>query len=123
MALVWLGVSVLNRRSRRVTGDSMEPALRRGDVLVVLPRWVRWRVGHVVVARDPRLPSRELIKRVVSIDAGGVVLHGDRPDRSTDSRTFGAVPEASVLGRAVRVWPPRRRATAVSHPRPIAPGD
>jgi hypothetical protein len=63
------------------------------------------------VAVDPRQPTRELVKRVASVDraAGTVVLAGDAPDASTDSRTFGAVQLSDVRWRAlVRYWPPGR---------------
>ncbi len=94
-----------------VQGGSMAPTLRAGDWLVIERRTYERRaprVGEVVLARDPRDPSRELIKRVAAVDveAGTVELRGDAPDASTDSRDFGAVPTASVRWRAVaRYWP------------------
>jgi nickel-type superoxide dismutase maturation protease len=94
-----------------VKGLSMMPALQPGDRLVVEAltyRSRRPRVGDVVLAPDPREPSRELLKRVAAVDlaAGSVVLAGDTPEASTDSRTFGPVPIATIRWRvAGRYWP------------------
>ncbi|MDX1659919.1 MAG: nickel-type superoxide dismutase maturation protease [Nitriliruptorales bacterium] len=109
---LWLVALVTNRSLRRVTGDSMRPALHPGDVVVVVPRGVRLlRPGDVVVAADPREPSRRTVKRVAELTPDGVFVAGDNPAASTDSRTFGAVP-AELVTKWVpaRVWPPRRLA-------------
>lgn len=88
----------------------MRPGLEPGDRLVVLP-WLRPRRGDVVAASDPRSPGRTIVKRVGSVEPDGtVVLLGDDPSASTDSRAFGPVPVALVHGRAVwRYWPSERR--------------
>ena len=87
----------------------MEPALREGDWLLVLPPRRVVRSGDVVLVRDPRERSRLLLKRVRDVTAAGVVVHGDRADHSTDSRAFGAVPFADVIGRAAFRYAPLRR--------------
>jgi signal peptidase I len=91
-----------------VTGRSMVPTLTPGDRLVVETWTYRHRaprVGEVVIATDPRAPSRELIKRVAAVEDGQVTLRGDSA-RSTDSRRFGAVPVGDVRARAAfRYWP------------------
>ena len=89
----------------------MVPALASGDYVVVDTRAYARRSpgpGEVVLARDPREPSRVIAKRVAGPDgADGVVLLGDNAEESTDSRTFGPVPRAHVTGRIVwRYWPP-----------------
>ena len=108
---------VLGRTLRRVVveGGSMAPTLLDGDRLVVLARpWGPPRVplvGDIVAAPDPRRPDRVLVKRVGRVDraAGTVELLGDAPGASTDSRVFGPVPVASVVGRVVhRYGPPGR---------------
>lgn len=92
-----------------VRGRSMLPALRPGDRLLVVRQRGPIRKGTVVLALDPRDPDRELVKRVASMDRDRVLLAGDNPLESTDGRTFGAVPVASVRWRVVvRYWPPRR---------------
>jgi len=51
-----------------------------------------------------------VVKRVADVSGGTVVVRGDNPDASTDSRTFGPVPAASIGGRVVyRYFPERRR--------------
>lgn len=94
----------------------MSPGLSAGDRLLVV-RWLRPRVGDVVAARDPRQPGRLIVKRVSSVDGdGSVVLLGDDPAASTDSRTFGAVPRRLVVGRAVYRYAPVNRAGPLRRP-------
>jgi nickel-type superoxide dismutase maturation protease len=101
-----------------VDGGSMAPALWPGDRLVVEALSYRSRpprVGEIVLAHDPRLASRELVKRVTAVDpvAGSVSLAGDAPEASTDSRTFGAVALELVRWRVVgRYWPLRHTLSA-----------
>jgi nickel-type superoxide dismutase maturation protease len=93
-----------------VSGSSMAPALRPGDWIIVDRRAYRGRLplrGDVVLARDPRDPSRELVKRVGRVDLhGNAWLLGDNEAESTDSRTFGLVPSVAIVGRVRwRYWP------------------
>jgi nickel-type superoxide dismutase maturation protease len=110
------GAFALERLRRRlfsvaVAGESMAPTLNDGDWLIV-DRNLDPRPGDVVLLMDPRDHTRELIKRVHDIDAShGIWVEGDNPAASTDSRTFGRVDSARILGRVVaRYWPgwPRR---------------
>ncbi|HEV3366496.1 MAG TPA: nickel-type superoxide dismutase maturation protease [Acidimicrobiales bacterium] len=109
--------AALCRSLRRVevAGSSMSPALLAGDKVLVLalPRPLsRWpRPGEVIAVRDPRDPSRVLIKRVASVDrrSGTLEVAGDAQDASTDSRQFGPVPRSSVVGRAVYRYAPAGR--------------
>lgn len=101
-----------------VAGDSMAPALLPGDCLVAT-RAGRVVAGAVVVAEDPRTPGFEVVKRVTAgpnRPGGGTTLGtdehwllGDRPDRSSDSRTFGPVRRSQIRGVVrLRYWPPSR---------------
>jgi signal peptidase I len=96
----------------------MAPALLPGDFLVAT---VAGRVGPgaVVVVRRPGEPQFEMVKRVagirgdapegVRLEHGDVWVVGDREAASTDSRDFGPVPRADVVGVVrLRYWPPRR---------------
>jgi hypothetical protein len=85
----------------------MAPTLLPGDRLLIAR--LGFGVGDVVVAADPRVPRRELIKRVAARDRSGVTLRGDNPVASTDARTFGRLPAGAIAWRAVlRYWPPGR---------------
>ncbi|MDA8203675.1 MAG: nickel-type superoxide dismutase maturation protease [Chloroflexi bacterium] len=96
-----------------VEGMSMRPTLEPGDWLLVDPGAYASRpprVADLVAVPDPGEPSRWLVKRVVDVDADGrLELRGDNPAESTDSRTFGTVDAATVIGRPwARYWPVRR---------------
>ena len=92
-ALVPLGVAV-------VSGASMVPTYYSGDRLLV--RYgARVRAGDVVLARDPRVPERTLVKRAARRESGGWWLLADNPYAPGDSRQFGAVPDELVLGRVL----------------------
>ncbi len=104
------------RHSERVevSGLSMAPELQPGDRLVI---WkpVIWRskavrTGDVVAAPDPRDPERTILKRAGAVGPDGVLLLGDNPSQSTDSRHFGRVPVASVRGKAIYRYAPPSRA-------------
>lgn len=78
---------------RRVSGSSMLPALKHGDVIM---GWnSKPAKGDIVVARWGEI---EIIKRVTNIENGRFFLEGDNPSASTDSREFGFVDENVILG-------------------------
>jgi nickel-type superoxide dismutase maturation protease len=104
------------RHSERVevSGPSMAPELQPGDRLLI---WkpVMWRSkavrsGDVVAAPDPRDPERMVLKRAGAVGPDGVLLLGDNPSQSTDSRHFGRIPVASVRGKAIYRYAPPSRA-------------
>jgi len=74
----------------------MEPTYVAGERLTALRRWRPVRVGDVVVVRDPRDPTRWLLKRCVAVHGRRLDLRGDNPDASTDSRHFGLVSSRDV---------------------------
>jgi signal peptidase I len=87
-----------------VEGISMLPTLHPGDRLLVLG--LPPRVGDVVALRHH---GRVMVKRVTAIVGSHLMVQGDNAATSTDSRSFGALPLASVLGRAVYRYAPRER--------------
>jgi hypothetical protein len=63
----------------------------------------------MVVIDDPELPGRALVKRVSRLGVGWLEVSGENETESRDSRSFGALPRASVLGKVVyRYHPPER---------------
>jgi phage repressor protein C with HTH and peptisase S24 domain len=88
-----------------VDGDSMAPAYRSGDAVLVARRWAAGpiRPGHVVVCRLPPEvagPRGYIVKRVISVTAGRVYIQGDGA-HSYDSRAFGTISLGYVLGRVI----------------------
>ena len=87
----------------------MEPGVRQGDWILVAALGRRPRVGEIVLARDPRARERLVMKRVAAVSERACTLLGDHPEESTDSRQFGPVALADILGRAVFRYAPRVR--------------
>jgi Peptidase S24-like len=85
----------------------MEPTLRDGDRLLVVPGG-RPRAGRVAVVRLPG--GRPLsVKRLAFPAEGGWWLERDNPAEGVDSWLVGAIPECDVVAIAwFRYWPPRR---------------
>ena len=89
----------------RVTGPSMVPTVRHGDLALVrrVRRAGAVRPGDVVLARFPSRPELLVIKRVRRAVPGGHWIEGDNPLVTDDSRAFGT---AVAVGRVVaRLWP------------------
>jgi hypothetical protein len=90
-----------------VRGRSMEPTLRDGDRLVVVPGG-RPRAGRVAVVRLPG--GRPLsVKRLAFPAQDGWWVERDNPAEGVDSWQVGAIPEHDVVAIAwARYWPLRR---------------
>lgn len=87
----------------------MLPLLQPGDEVLVNPNAYRVSSpmpGDLVVAQHPHRLDLRLIKRVVTVqDNGDCILIGDNPTASTDSRHFGAISPARILGQVVCRFP------------------
>ena len=93
----------------------MRPTLEPGDRLLLVRRR-RYAPGAVVAVADPR-DGRLLVKRVAGVlPDGPLLVTGDDPAASTDSRTFGPVPRSSIRGQAVRRYAPSERAGPMPRP-------
>ncbi len=83
-----------------VAGESMEPTLRSGDVLLarrVSPE--RITPGQIVVARRHYAGALGFdVKRVAGVTAHGLYLLGDNHHSSKDSRSVGLYNRDTVLG-------------------------
>lgn len=93
---------LLGRRQLfKVEGDSMLPAFKSGDIVMIDPQ-AKGSVGDIVVAKHPYKKSVRLMKRVQQIDENGrYILKGDNSGSSTDSRSFGSVTASDVAGKVV----------------------
>jgi nickel-type superoxide dismutase maturation protease len=101
-----LFLGLLGRRRRyRVAGHSMSPLLDPGDLVWVDPyayQHDRPKEGQIVVTRHPYRRDILLVKRVARVLEGeSLILGGDNPGESTDSRIFGPLPGSLILGQAV----------------------
>jgi len=113
-AFLLLGIEFL-ARPWVVVGDSMDPALRQGDRVLVDVWTYRQRPPRpteIVVFRASETSSA-MVKRVAEVVAtpdgrgASLWLLGDNSRHSLDSRTLGAVDSERVIGRVVvRLWPP-----------------
>ncbi len=74
----------------------MLPTFLPGETVTAVRRWRPVRVGDVVVVRDPREPTRWLLKRCTEKSGRSLDLRGDNADASTDSRDFGVVSQREV---------------------------
>ena len=96
-ALYYLG----RRRTFLVDGDSMAPTVKNGAVVLIDPQ-SKIKIGDLVLANHPYKSSVSILKRVAEIEPDGcLILIGDNPAESTDSRTFGAVSIESIIGRVI----------------------
>jgi signal peptidase I len=87
----------------KVSGRSLDPLYQDGDFVFVseIPILLSGiRPGDAVIFRHPTLGK--LIKLVERVEQGGsrIFVVGLDPE-SRDSRTFGAVPRALVLGKVI----------------------
>jgi len=86
----------------------MTPSLNEGDEVLVHPRAYAKRrptVGDVVLFQHPLRSDVRALKRVAEVRPTGLWLLGDNPRGSTDSRSFGVVPDDLLLGRVERLLP------------------
>ena len=99
-------------RPMRVRGQSMAPHLRDGDLVLVrdlTANALPLQLGDVVAFRSSCVMGRTLVKRVAALDRDQLVVVGDNPLESFDSRMFGPIRRAELVGRVwARLWPPRR---------------
>jgi nickel-type superoxide dismutase maturation protease len=90
-------------RLLKVTGDSLYPAYRQGDFVLVtkIPFLLNSiRQGDVIVFNHPAYGT--LIKRVesVSADHDAYVVRGAH-ENSVDSRQFGPVDRGALVGKVI----------------------
>ena len=77
----------------------MLPVLKPGQIVIGM-RTRNLSIGHVVIIRHDGI---EKIKRIMQVHPDEIYVLGDNPVASTDSRTFGWIPEDSVIAKII--WP------------------
>jgi signal peptidase I len=89
-----------------ISGESMEPTLQSGDLLVYA-RFTDLEIGDIVIFHSEAF-NKQLIKRVDQIEDGKCYVLGDNPAVSEDSRNpdIGWIAVDDISGKAlVRVFP------------------
>ncbi|MCX6433037.1 MAG: nickel-type superoxide dismutase maturation protease [Actinobacteria bacterium] len=81
----------------RVVGPSMEPSVHNGDWWLVR-RTASVGPGDVVLLVHPARPHAQVVKRIERREGDGWWVLGDNAGASEDSRQFGVVPAANVIG-------------------------
>lgn len=79
----------------------MRPTLSPGDFVLVDPSAFKDKrpvSGELIVAQHP-YRDQVIIKRISEVVEDGVSLRGDNPNASSDSRGFGRVRFAAIIGR------------------------
>jgi signal peptidase I len=98
-------------------GDSMSPAIRSGTILLVnrlqygfrapledryLFRWADPKPGDVVVFRTPL--GDTAVKRIDALTSSGyLIMLGDNSRLSLDSRSYGPVHSAGIIGKVLGI--------------------
>ena len=90
-----------SRRFSRVSGDSMEPTLHEGDIVIyhpILRRKQALQDGMIVIVKSPIEKDTLIIKRIQNNTPKGIDIRGDNKGSSIDSRQFGLVNQKNILG-------------------------
>lgn len=95
---------MLRRRKRlKVVGESMLPILQPGDEIIVDPRAYERslpQIEDIVVTVHPLQKNLTIVKRIAACERGDrYFLLGDNPNGSTDSRHWGTIKLADIIGK------------------------
>ncbi len=82
---------------RRVSGNSMLPALKEGYTLLAV-KFPGYNVGDIVIANVNGL---EVVKRIAKVVEGKYKLVGDNSKYSTDSREWGLLSKKALKGKVI----------------------
>ena len=88
------------RKTAIVSGVSMYPYLKNGDIIVFKSfklKTTTLKVGDIIIFNHP-LNDLLLIKRINSITNSGIEVIGDNKEFSKDSNFFGLIPKEKVIG-------------------------
>ena len=82
----------------RVSGDSMSPAFKSQDYILILTRLFRLKINDNVVVHHPELGI--IVKKVINICEQGIRLQGNNP-QSTSSQQMGWLKREHIIGKVV----------------------
>jgi len=85
---------------RKVTGDSMSPALPNGALVWGWKWFNTLKTGNIIIFKHN---DKEKIKRLEKIEDSKLHVVGDNRAKSTDSRNFGLIETDSVVAKVI--WP------------------
>ena len=93
----------------KISGHSMEPVLHSGEYFLVT-KFGKPKVNDIVVIMHPGKKRMFLVKRIKKkLKNGEYLVSGDNLGHSEDSRKFGAVKEAQIIGKlSFCYWPPEK---------------
>lgn len=86
----------------------MEPTLQAGQSVLLAPKTNQDHapaIGDVVLIRHPEQHELVTVKRLAALRDGELYVVGDNPMASTDSRSYGWVPMANLMGRVDCTFP------------------
>ncbi len=81
-----------------VHGKSMNPILKEGQDVLVSSWLYKPKVGDIVVIKKN---GKEMIKRIQTIRDRDIFVIGDNVSESTDSRHFGPIEKAQIVGKII----------------------
>lgn len=88
-----------------VTGDSMYPTLKDGEI-VLLHKTQDVQVDDIIIVTDSTISDKTIIKRVLSVTKIGgqkrYWIEGDNKEVSYDSRKFGYIKQDVIEGKIIR---------------------
>jgi phage repressor protein C with HTH and peptisase S24 domain len=78
----------------------MLPTLKEGQDVLVWYWFLNPKEGDIVVIR---VNGKEMVKRIKKIRKRDVIVMGDNKEKSTDSRDFGPIKKAQIVGKVIYV--------------------
>lgn len=86
----------------------MLPTLQQGDIVIYRQSGstkITPNKGSIVVIKDPLEPSSLIVKRVYKKSELGIEVRGDNENNSIDSRQFGLINHAYLVGIVEQIIP------------------
>lgn len=92
-----VGTKKLKICFRRVVGNSMQPSLKQGNIVLGISKKI-YKVGDIVLVK---VSGKEVIKRIIFIKDNTYDIRGDNASSSTDSRNYGFIDSNQILAKVI----------------------